>query len=100
MNPVYIALGERNMDQHIMNRIISFISCPMVKDIKDIISIFVCKKKIEDRARSSYLNVFTNDYYCFLEDLIKDYIPYRARGIVWQASMNHNSYSVSSCSIK
>ena len=79
MNPVYIALGERNWDQHIVDRIISFTSCPMAENIKDIISIFECRRRIEDRARSTYLTVFTNDYYCFMDELITDYIPYRAR---------------------
>ena len=79
MNPVFIAIGEQDWDQHIIDRIISFTSCPLSDDIKNIIAIFKCRQKIEDRARSSYLNVFTNDYYCSLDDLVSDYIPYRAR---------------------
>ena len=79
MNPVYVALGERNWDQHVIDRIISFTACPLAEDLKDVIALFECKRKIEDRAKSSYLTVFTNDYYCFLDNLIADYIPYRAR---------------------
>ena len=79
MNPVYVALEGRNWDQYVIDRIISFTACPLAEDIKDIIAIFECRRKIEDRARSSYLTIFTNDYYCCLDNLIADYIPYSSR---------------------
>ena len=50
MNPVFIAIGEHDWDQHIIDRIISFTSCPLSDDIKNIIAIFKCRQKIEDRG--------------------------------------------------
>ena len=79
MNPVYVALEKRELDQNIIDRIISFTICPLAEDIKDIISIFQCQRKMEQTSLTTYFTIFTNDYWCFLDNLITDYIPYRAR---------------------
>ena len=76
MNPVYIAVGNK-FNQNILNNIISFTACPLAQDIKEIISILICKKKIEEYHKNETyqcLTVFTDSYYYSLNSLLSEYI--------------------------
>ena len=75
MNPVYTIFPR--FDQSILDNIISFTICPLAQDIKEIISILVCKRKIEEyHQKNMYhcLTIFTDSYYYSLNSLLDDYI--------------------------